>query len=499
MMSEFKKLDRVPSSDAEIRILIAPLVESVIEYNNIIMENTQESIKAGMERTKAELKKQGLGKSFESDMRFILNGSLKAFPITDIDFEEYSQEVSDRMKHDTFIASQGTVDRMSGDVMHNIKDSYEQGYGIDKAAGNLQDVFDDMEDWELKRVARTEINGAQNLGAEATMRQLGVQYCMWRTAGDARVRGNKPEDSADHKYLDGQITMVWGGRFSNGLTRPGDRNGPIKEWIQCRCVLLPYLMPEGYAAPSMSFFYVSDLIKVEIPEPKKIPKPGAKPKPITKPRVKPERIKKPSIPKEPKYYAETTKEAENYIEGKLKLDMADYSGLKLEYVNDINAKLVELKSKYPDISLKQIRAYNMGHPSRSGIMGSSSTYDSIEGTRGTLHINNQFFDKYNLSLDLKKKIGSSYKEGFATSKNLGDMVTHEMGHNIVLVKAKCGSEIQLMDFREIIQEKTGLKGISRYAESNFSESLAEAFVKYNRGDKLAPKIMKELYKYLGVK
>ena len=280
-MSEFKKLDRIPSSDAEIRILIAPLVEATIEYNDIIMENTQESIKAGMERTKTELKRQGLGKSFESNMRFILNGSLKGpIPIAaDIDFEEYSQEVSDRMKHDTFIASQGTIDRMSGDVMNNIKDSYEQGYGIDKAAVNLQDAFDGMEDWELKRVARTEINGAQNLGAQATMRQLGIQYCMWRTAGDARVRGNRPEDSADHKYLDGQITKAWDGRFSNGLTRPGDRNGPIKEWIQCRCVLLPYLMPEGYAAPSMSFFYVSDLIKVDIPKPEPKPKPGMKPKP----------------------------------------------------------------------------------------------------------------------------------------------------------------------------------------------------------------------------
>ena len=289
-MSEFKKLDRIPSSDAEIRILIAPLVESVIEYNDIIMENTQESIQAGMERTKAELKKQGLGKGFESDMGFFLNGSLKAFPIADIDFEEFSQEVSDRMKHDTFIASQGTIDRMSGDVMHNIKDSYEQGYGIDKAAVNLQDVFDDMEDWELKRVARTEINGAQNLGAEATMRQLGIQYDMWRTAGDARVRGNKPEDSADHKYLNGQITTV-GGRFSNGLTRPGDRSGRIAEWIQCRCVLLPYLMPEGYAAPSMSFFYVSDLVKVEIPKPGVRPEPGAKP--IPKPRPKPKPKPKP--------------------------------------------------------------------------------------------------------------------------------------------------------------------------------------------------------------
>ena len=382
MMSEFKKLDRVPSSDAEIRILIAPLTESLIEYNNIIMENTQESIQAGMERTKAELKRQGLGKSFESDMAFFLNGSLKGpIPIVaDIDFEEFSQEVSDRMKHDTFIASQGTIDRMSGDVMNNIKDSYEQGYGIDKAAVNLQDVFEDMEDWELKRVARTEINGAQNLGAEATMRQLGIQYNLWRTAGDARVRGNRPEDSADHRYLNGQITTV-GGRFSNGLTRPGDRNGPIKEWIQCRCALIPYLMPEGYAAPSMGFFYVSDLIKVEIPEPGKIPKPGTKPKPIRKPipRIKPQHRAAASV-------------------------RADLDNM----TKDAQERLMLLRNKNRDIMGEWKRHWD-AQP-----MGGTEEYKIWRlRERAILDKRNAITDEI---WDINKKIGASFKEKIYISK-----------------------------------------------------------------------------------
>ena len=288
-MRKLKKLDRVPSSDMEIKILIAPIAEAKREYCDIVIENTQESIRAGMERTKTELKRQGLGKGKNSYLTFYLNGSLKLVS-PELDFEEFSEEVSDRIRQDTFIASEQTIDRMSGNVMDNIKDSYEAGYGIDKAAVNLQDVFDDMEDWELKRVARTEINGAQNLGAEATMRQLGVVYDKWKTAGDARVRGNRPEDTADHKYMDGQISYV-SGNFSNGLSRPGDRSGPIKEWIQCRCVLLPYLMPEGYAAPSMSFFYESDLIPIEKPKPTERPKPGGKPK-APKPELPRERLRR---------------------------------------------------------------------------------------------------------------------------------------------------------------------------------------------------------------
>ena len=276
-MKELKKQGKIPSSDIELKALIAPLAEAKEEFSKIVMENTQEAIRAGMERTKAELKKQGMGKSRGSYLRFYLNGSLKA-SIAGLDFEEFSKEVSQRLKEQTFVASEQTIDRMSGNVMENLRESYEGGYGIDKAAGNLEGVFDNMEGYELERVARTEINGAQNRGAEATELQLGIQYDKWKTAGDERVRGNRPEDAADHTYMDGQISKV-GGNFSNGLSRPGDRTGPIEEWINCRCVLVPYLIPEGYVAPEGTFFYEEDLIKLVKPKPEPKPKPGTKPKP----------------------------------------------------------------------------------------------------------------------------------------------------------------------------------------------------------------------------
>ncbi len=272
VLEQLKKLDRIPSSDMELKALLVPLAEAKEEYTNIVMDNTQEAIRAGMTRTVNELKKQGLSKSIQDNMKFILNGSLKVkkpkkpkitIPTipTGLDFDEFSIAISELLRKQTFIASEQTIDRMIGNVMGNLKESYEAGYGIDKTAGLLKDVFQNMQDYELERVARTEINGAQNRGAEATEIQLGIQYDMWRTAGDERVRGTDPEDTADHVYLDGQISRV-GGEFSNGLTRPGDRTGPIAEWINCRCTLVPYLMPEGFIAPAMDYFYESDLIRV---------------------------------------------------------------------------------------------------------------------------------------------------------------------------------------------------------------------------------------------
>ena len=232
ILAELKKLERIPTSDIEIKALLLPLIEAKEEYNNVVMENTQEAIRSGMVRTITELKRQGLKKSIQGNMAFYLNGSLKATSITGIDFDEFSHDISQRLKEQTFVASEQTIDRMTGNVMDNLKDSYEQGYGIDKTADNLGEVFEKMQGYELERVARTEVNGAQNRGAEATMIQLGIQYDMWRTAGDARVRGTKPEDKADHTYMDGQISPV-SGNFSNGLSRPGDRRGPAapqKTW-----------------------------------------------------------------------------------------------------------------------------------------------------------------------------------------------------------------------------------------------------------------------------
>jgi len=115
-----------------------------------------------------------------------------------------------------------------------------------------------MQDYELRRVARTEINSFQNEGAYLTEQELGVRYHMWYTALDERVRGS-------HSNMHGEIVRV-GEPFSNGLYYPGDRSGgqgTIKEWINCRCRTVPFLMPEGkMAPPGASYFRESDLIEI---------------------------------------------------------------------------------------------------------------------------------------------------------------------------------------------------------------------------------------------
>ncbi|WP_297981539.1 phage minor head protein [uncultured Methanobrevibacter sp.] len=98
-----------------------------------------------------------------------------------------------------------------------------------------------MKGWESRRIARTEINSPQNEGAFSVYDELGVEYHMWWTGQDNRVRDS-------HAPLHGHIVAV-GNTFSNGLLFPGDKSGPIKEWINCRCTTLPYIIPLGKMAP----------------------------------------------------------------------------------------------------------------------------------------------------------------------------------------------------------------------------------------------------------
>lgn len=230
-VSELKRIG-VPSNDIQKKMLVDGITKLENDFKNIVGESAVEA--SNISRGKVLLT---LG-----------------FPIT-----EFSKYYSDLIQDHVFVASQGTMDRMIGDVMDNLTQSYEEGYGIDKAAESLEDKFVSMQDYELERIARTEIQSHQNEGAHITCIDLGVTYEQWWTAEDDRVRGNNPEDTADHVILHGQIVQT-GDPFSNGLMYPGDRSGPIEEWINCRCRVVPFLMPEGYMAPlGLNSFYEYEL------------------------------------------------------------------------------------------------------------------------------------------------------------------------------------------------------------------------------------------------
>lgn len=250
IINELKKKDTIPSSEVERKILLSGLAGIAEDFGNVLFDNKQETLNYHRAKTIREI--QGKAKK------------ILVVKIEDIEFFEFSPEILKLIKDKTFVASQSTLARMIDNVMLNLADSYTDGLGIKEAADSLDDVFASMLDYELKRVARTEINGAQNQATFLTEQDLGVDFHQWWTAQDDRVRGLDPVDMADHTYLHGQIVRV-GVRFSNGLMHPLDTSGDIAEWINCRCRAVPFLMPEGYQAPGgLDFFYEEDLVKIGV-------------------------------------------------------------------------------------------------------------------------------------------------------------------------------------------------------------------------------------------
>lgn len=202
-----------------------------------------------------------------ADQKAFQNGRKSTVDLINMQIEhkvtlfDFDPKTYTRLYNQTYIASARTIERMKGNVMQSLAKSYQNGLGIKDAARNLKKEFRQLKGFEANRIARTEINSAQNAGAFQTYADYDINYHQWWSGQDARVRDS-------HRHLQGQITSV-NTPFSNGLMYPGDRSGPIKEWINCRCTTVPYLMPLGYMAPvGMSTFYETEIIKIpnfEIP------------------------------------------------------------------------------------------------------------------------------------------------------------------------------------------------------------------------------------------
>jgi len=210
-----------------------------------------------------ELKKPGaLG--MRDQVLAPLSGALTELDslLLDATMREITQTTAgDLLRSRAFEASARTINRMREDISGLLERSYREGIGQDEAARLLRDSFDDMADYELKRIARTEINSAQQEANFEDLRGLDVQYLQWITAGDDRVRDGQ-NGKANHRILNGQIVRL-GDPFQNGLKHPGDRSGRLDEWLNCRCSSVPFILPRGKTAPALPYFYERDLISIE--------------------------------------------------------------------------------------------------------------------------------------------------------------------------------------------------------------------------------------------
>ena len=237
--------------EGQVRIILSPIKQYNEEYYEIIKRHVLEEFEAGTNEGDrlVELNNPDIVESVVNEIRRNnLFGTL-----------EYTEN---QLLTQTFVASQHTLDRIDKNINQIITDGYKSGKGIDHVARQITNRFDQLQTWEARRIARTEIHSAHQQGIMKSYETLGVEYTEWVSHIDHRTRGARKTDKANHIIMDGEI-IPFGGTYSNGLKFPGDTSGPIEEWINCRCTNAPFVMPKGsIAPPGMSQFKKSDLTKL---------------------------------------------------------------------------------------------------------------------------------------------------------------------------------------------------------------------------------------------
>lgn len=224
---------RVPSDEIMRRMVLQPFESSVDDLAGLASDDAVAAAQRGRNKVIDLLRQQG----------------------SSVTFDEMPQTVLNRVAESTFTASRQTMQRLVGDVKLSLEQGFSEGLGTKDIAKLLQDQFTSMRNFELNRVARTEVQSFQNVGAQQTMHDLGVTYEQWITAEDDRVRET-------HEAIHGEITSL-DTPFSNGLRYPLDDAGPLEEWINCRCRAVPFIIPSGSAAPPFEPFTEGDLVPVK--------------------------------------------------------------------------------------------------------------------------------------------------------------------------------------------------------------------------------------------
>lgn len=232
----------------QVNLILSSIHEKHQEYYDLIMQHKlQEYKRAERAGTRMVKRQQKSAMKATKPVQFTHNrynlfGTLK-----------YSEN---KLANDTFKASQNTLNRVDQNINEILTDGYRQGVGINEVSRQITERFDQLRTWEAKRIARTEIHTAQNMGIMNSYESLGVEYTQWIAAEDDRTRES-------HIEVDREIIPI-GETYSNGLQFPGDINGPIEEWINCRCSNAPFVMPKGMMAPNFSPFREEDLVPIEV-------------------------------------------------------------------------------------------------------------------------------------------------------------------------------------------------------------------------------------------
>lgn len=229
-----------------------------IEYEKILSHYVDEASKIGLIHYDILLEaSKDKAKRFEStkarnNVTTFLNTGLEATETNNLFMP--NPQVANNLQRYKFEASEKTKARVNKEINDILFRGYSEGWGPRYVGDKIKQRFTDLKTYEARRIAQTEINTTRNYVQYAQLQEDNMEYKIWHAAHDSRTRRS-------HLDVDEEIVPI-NEPFSNGLMYPGDKNGRIEEWINCRCSHAAYIMPLGYTAPPFYPFTESDLVKV---------------------------------------------------------------------------------------------------------------------------------------------------------------------------------------------------------------------------------------------
>lgn len=242
----------------QINLITKPILDAEEEYNRILEKYIRRQYRLGSSEAERLVKQLTDRQAMKADYGVRWKSNITKITTTlrkkSKNLFGTLKDAEDELLEKTFTASKRTLARVTSQINQIITDGYTSGKGINVVAGMLQKRFDQIETWEAKRIARTEIHNAHNNAVMRTYQSMNVEYTQWIAADDDRTRES-------HIEVDREIIPI-GATYSNGLQYPGDTSGPIEEWINCRCSNAPFVIPYGYMAPEHYPFREEDLIKL---------------------------------------------------------------------------------------------------------------------------------------------------------------------------------------------------------------------------------------------
>ena len=127
----------------------------------------------------------------------------------------------------------------------SITDGVNKGETVDQLAGRVRAVFNNLQNYEAKRIAMTETSAAYGFARHEAMTDAGIEYKGWLTSHGPTVRD--AHEAAEEEYGDPEDAIPISEPFivdGEKIMYPGDQSGSAGNVINCHCIQIAVRKPE---------------------------------------------------------------------------------------------------------------------------------------------------------------------------------------------------------------------------------------------------------------